>query len=132
MEIAGGRVIRGGNNLADGELSNATLQLAMQRVAAGGFQHAPQAAPAAAAPPLTIPRFRYAAMYGPTTGDQLQLGNTNLILQVSISPGGEHACLAYHEDQQRPSSASAMTADGDDRMMGSPNAQQLGFSHDVM
>jgi len=54
----------------------------MQRVAAGGFQHAPQAAPAAAAPPLTIPRFRYAAMYGPTTGDQLQLGNTNLILQV--------------------------------------------------
>jgi len=82
VEIAGNKIIRGGNNLADGKLDNNTLQVAMQRVAAGGFEHEPQAAPAVAAPPLTIPRFRYAAMYGPTTGDRLQLGNTNLVLQV--------------------------------------------------
>jgi urease len=86
VEIAGNKIIRGGNNLADGKLDNNTLQVAMQRVAAGGFEHEPQAAPAVAAPPLTIPRFRYAAMYGPTTGDRLQLGNTNLVLQVSAPP----------------------------------------------
>jgi len=37
VEIAGNRVIRGGNNLADGPVSPAGQQTAMQRVAAGNF-----------------------------------------------------------------------------------------------
>jgi urease subunit gamma/beta len=41
VEIAGNRVIRGGNNLADGPVSDANLAQTMQRVAAGQFGHAP-------------------------------------------------------------------------------------------
>mmetsp|Transcript_17477 Transcript_17477/g.48747 ORF Transcript_17477/g.48747 Transcript_17477/m.48747 type:complete len:832 (+) Transcript_17477:91-2586(+) len=82
VEIAGNKVIRGGNSLADGPLNNATLQLAMKRVAEGSFLHEPQAAPIEEGPPLKLPRHKYAAMYGPTTGDRVQLGNTALFLEV--------------------------------------------------
>jgi urease subunit gamma/beta len=39
VEIAGHRVIRGGNNLADGPVSPENQAAAMRRVAAGGFAH---------------------------------------------------------------------------------------------
>jgi len=77
------QVIRGGNGLADGPVDNATLQKAMKRVAEGGFLHEPQEAPAEEGPPLKLARHRYAAMYGPTTGDKVQLGNTCLTLEAS-------------------------------------------------
>ncbi len=32
--------------------------------------------------PATIRRADYAAMYGPTTGDRLRLGDTDLIVEV--------------------------------------------------
>ena len=38
VEIAGNKVIRGGNNLADGPVSEAGLAAAMKRVKDGGFQ----------------------------------------------------------------------------------------------
>jgi urease subunit gamma/beta len=40
--IAGKRVIRGGNNLADGPISPAGQAAAMQRVETGGFAHQPE------------------------------------------------------------------------------------------
>ena len=39
VDIAGKRVIRGGNNLADGPVSPENLQATMARVQAGGFAH---------------------------------------------------------------------------------------------
>ena len=39
VEIAGNRVIRGGNNLADGPVNEKTKFAAMKRVAAQGFAH---------------------------------------------------------------------------------------------
>ena len=39
VEIAGAKVIRGGNNLSDGAMSDAGKSIAMERVAAGGFAH---------------------------------------------------------------------------------------------
>ena len=39
VEIAGNKVIRGGNNLADGEVNDAGRQVALQRVADQGFAH---------------------------------------------------------------------------------------------
>ena len=40
VDIAGRRVIRGGNNLADGPVTPAGLAAAMERVKSGGFAHA--------------------------------------------------------------------------------------------
>ena len=76
------QIVRGGNALASGPVDNATLQTVMKRVAERGFLHEAQAAPAEVGPPLKLPRHRYAAMYGPTTGDKVQLGDTSLVLQV--------------------------------------------------
>jgi urease subunit gamma/beta len=42
VEIAGARVIRGGNNLADGAVSEAGLEIAMERVKKQGFAHQEQ------------------------------------------------------------------------------------------
>ena len=42
VDIAGQRVIRGGNNLADGPVSEAGLKIAMTRVHAGNFAHQDQ------------------------------------------------------------------------------------------
>jgi hypothetical protein len=39
VSIAGNKVIRGGNNLADGPVSSENLKAAMGRVQAGGFAH---------------------------------------------------------------------------------------------
>ncbi|MET4128476.1 urease subunit alpha [Roseovarius sp. MBR-6] len=42
--------------------------------------------------PYAIPRAAYAAMYGPTTGDRLRLGDTDLIIEV------EHDLTTYGEE----------------------------------
>ena len=39
VEIAGHRIIRGGNNLADGPVDDSVKQAAMQRIADQGFAH---------------------------------------------------------------------------------------------
>ena len=45
VEIAGAKIIRGGNNLADGAVSPPGLAAAMGRVRTGGFAHVPESAP---------------------------------------------------------------------------------------
>ena len=42
--------------------------------------------------PTSISRRDYAAMYGPTTGDRVRLGDTDLIIQV------EHDLTTYGEE----------------------------------
>ena len=42
VDIAGAKVIRGGNNLADGPVSDAGLKIAMERVKIQGFAHLEQ------------------------------------------------------------------------------------------
>ena len=83
VPIAGNRIVRGGNNIVDGPVDAPdALEKAMARVAAGGFLHVAAATPLPKAPPLAIPRAKYAAMYGPTVGDQVRLGDTNLWIAV--------------------------------------------------
>jgi urease len=83
VPIAGNRIVRGGNNIVDGPVDAPdALDKAMARVAAGGFLHVAAATPLPKAPPLSIPRAKYAAMYGPTVGDQVRLGDTNLWIAV--------------------------------------------------
>lgn len=84
VEIAGRKIIRGGNNLADG----GPVADAVARAKAGGFAHEDQPGAevgvANAGSPLafTMERVHYAATFGPTTGDRVRLGDTGLFLQV--------------------------------------------------
>ena len=82
VEIAGNRVVRGGNALCDGPVDKAALPAVLAKAAAEQFGNEPGAAPLPAPAPATIPRQTYAAMYGPTTGDVVRLGDTALHVRV--------------------------------------------------
>jgi urease len=84
VPIAGNQIVRGGNNLIDGPGAPGVADVAgiMSRVAAGGFKHVQSPSPAPALPPTTISRAKYITMYGPTTGDLVRLGDTDLLVRV--------------------------------------------------
>ena len=71
-----------GNRLVDGVASEARKEEVMARVIAKGFGHAPSEAPPKPGSPLVLSRAEYGAMFGPTTGDRLKLGDTGLIVEV--------------------------------------------------
>lgn len=77
VEISGNRVVKGGNGLVDGPATPERLEEVMTRVRDGGFGHV-DAEDLGAGDPVMIPRGKYAHMYGPTVGDRVRLGDTNL------------------------------------------------------
>lgn len=84
VEIAGNKIIQGGNNIAPGVVSRSRAEQIVAKLQAAGFAHAPE--PAADAS-LVIESFKmerkaYAAMFGPTTGDRVRLGLTDLWVRV--------------------------------------------------
>ena len=82
VEIAGNKNVVSGNRLVDGPATPERLPEVMERVRAGGFSHAPSASPPAAGAPFTMKRGDYNAMFGPTVGDRVRLGDTGLLAQV--------------------------------------------------
>jgi urease len=84
VPIAGNKIARGGNNLVDGPAAPDVADVAaiMARVEQGGFLHVPGPSPAPALPPVTLSRAKYVTMYGPTTGDLVRLGDTDLLVRV--------------------------------------------------
>ncbi|KAJ4397294.1 Urease [Gnomoniopsis smithogilvyi] len=84
VEIAGNKIIQGGNNLASGVVSAARSQQILANLRRAGFAHEP--APAADANLVVeaarMDRAAYAAMFGPTTGDLVRLGMTDLWIRV--------------------------------------------------
>ena len=81
-EIAGNKIVVSGNRLVNGPASEARLDEVMARVLERGFGHTPAASPPPAGKPLVLSRTEYGAMFGPTTGDRIKLGDTNLVAQV--------------------------------------------------
>jgi urease len=77
VEISGNRVVKGGNGLVDGPATPERLEEVMTRVRDGGFGHV-DTEDLGAGDPVMIPRGKYAHMYGPTVGDRVRLGDTNL------------------------------------------------------
>ena len=85
VAIAGARVVRGGNGLCDGPVSEGALEGVMARVQARGFGHLEQAdaeAGGEGGPSSRMTREHYAHMFGPTVGDRVRLGDTCLVAQV--------------------------------------------------
>ncbi|KAL5361031.1 hypothetical protein BJX96DRAFT_151281 [Aspergillus floccosus] len=83
VEIAGNRVIKGGNFIASGKVDLARAEEIMQRLQVEGFAHVSDpTADAALVEPFTMDREIYARMFGPTTGDLVRLGLTNLWVRV--------------------------------------------------
>ncbi|GKZ19059.1 urease [Aspergillus brasiliensis] len=84
VEIGGHRVIRGGNCIASGKVDLARAEEIMARLQVQNFAHVPEpTADSALMPtPFSMDREAYARMFGPTTGDLVRLGLTNLWVRV--------------------------------------------------
>ncbi|KAK3310463.1 putative urease [Chaetomium strumarium] len=86
VEIAGGKVIRGGNGMASGVVDLRRAEEILERLQQAGFAHAPDPAGDSAflttTEGATLDRRTYATMFGPTTGDRVRLGKTDLWIRV--------------------------------------------------
>ncbi|KAF7548981.1 hypothetical protein G7046_g8493 [Stylonectria norvegica] len=83
VEIGGHKVIRGGNHLATGAVDLARAESIIAKLQEAGFAHVPEpAGDLAHIDAFQMDRAAYATMFGPTTGDLVRLGNTDLWVKV--------------------------------------------------
>jgi urease len=83
VEIAGNRIIQGGNGIASGVVDGSKIDEVMGKVKQMNFFHTPQPVFASLEiSPFTVDRQAYAEMFGPTTGDLVRLGDTELWIRV--------------------------------------------------
>ena len=83
VQIAGKQIIEGGNGLASGHISKHSPEELVKRLQEAGFANAP--APIGDASRIdmfSMDRISYQSMYGPTTGDLVRLGATDLWIKV--------------------------------------------------
>ncbi|KAJ5897340.1 Urease [Penicillium tannophilum] len=83
VEIAGNKVIRGGNFLANGPVDFSRADEIVTKLQVAGFAHVPEPmADNALITGFSMEREAYSRMFGPTTGDLVRLGLTDLWVQV--------------------------------------------------
>ncbi|KAF4125024.1 urease [Geosmithia morbida] len=83
VEIGGSRIIRGGNNLATGPVDLGRVDDIVLKLQQAGFAHTPDDSPRPAlVDASTMDRAAYATMFGPTTGDTVRLGATDLWIKI--------------------------------------------------
>lgn len=82
VEIGGGRVIRGGNGLAEGGVEEGRRGAVVQEVVRRGFGHVEEVREEEVVEPARMERKAYVAMFGPTVGDKVRLGATDLWVKV--------------------------------------------------
>ncbi|KAG6653977.1 urease [Carya illinoinensis] len=88
VSIGGKKVIRGGNGIADGPVDRAKFREVMGAVNSRGFGNLEENNASEgftgehSAFTKIISREEYVNMYGPTTGDKIKLGDTNLYAEI--------------------------------------------------
>ncbi|KAI9306316.1 urea amidohydrolase alpha subunit [Cunninghamella echinulata] len=82
VEIGGNKYISGGNNLASGPVDLVHLPSIIDNIIQLGFMHDANTPLLPNAPPFTLDRDFYVDHFGPTTGDLIRLGDTNLWAEI--------------------------------------------------
>lgn len=83
VEIAGHKVICGGNVLADGPVNTSKIDGIIEKLQKAGFSHAPEpGGDMGKIDAMSMARADYVGMFGPTTGDLVRLGMTDLWIKV--------------------------------------------------
>ncbi|KAI9648594.1 Urease [Ciborinia camelliae] len=83
VEIGGNKVIRGGNHIATGKVDISRVDEILVNLQNAGFAHTSEpSGDAAYIDMFEMDRTAYATMFGPTVGDTIRLGNTDLWIKV--------------------------------------------------
>ncbi|KAI4216612.1 MAG: hypothetical protein LQ351_001101 [Letrouitia transgressa] len=83
VEIGGHRIISGGNGIASGPVDLSRAQAISERLQESGFAHKPDSTcDNLETTPFTLTSAEYSNMYGPTRGDLVRLGPTDLWITV--------------------------------------------------
>ena len=82
VEIAGNRVIHGGNGLVSGPVNRSNIEEIIAKLKVQKFSHTTQVTDTKEVAPFKMDRQAYADMFGPTTGDLVRLGDTELWIRV--------------------------------------------------
>ncbi|PPQ76528.1 hypothetical protein CVT26_013363 [Gymnopilus dilepis] len=84
VSISGAQIISGGNNLASGPVSLDPARRAeiLSGLVQRGFAHVPEPGAGEVREDREVGREAYVAMFGPTTGDRVRLGDTSLWVEV--------------------------------------------------
>ncbi|KAJ3725671.1 urease [Lentinula guzmanii] len=90
--IAGARIISGGNRLATGIVDPAQTEEIIKNLVQKGFGHVPELGALEVTEDTDIGREAYISMFGPTTGDRVRLGDTELWIEV------EHDKTVYGDE----------------------------------
>jgi urease beta subunit len=80
--IGGAKIISGGNMLASGPLSHASRDVILATLLQRGFLSVPEPGALEVRQDTSVSREAYIAMFGPTTGDRIRLGDTDLWIEV--------------------------------------------------
>ncbi|KAE8664608.1 Urease [Hibiscus syriacus] len=88
VSIGGNRVIRGGNGIVDGPVDTANIETVMETIRSKGYENMEDTNASEGETgqdsdfTATISSEAYANMYGPTTGDMIRLGDTNMYAEI--------------------------------------------------
>jgi len=83
VEIAGNKIIRGGNHIATGKVDLSRTDEILRKLQQAGFFHTPDPlGDTACIDVFEMDRAAYATMFGPTVGDTIRLGFTDLWIKV--------------------------------------------------
>ncbi|CAL1716381.1 unnamed protein product [Somion occarium] len=80
--IGGAKIITGGNRLASGAFDPARTDDIISVLVQKGFGHVPEPGALEVSEDTNIGRDAYVAMFGPTVGDRVRLGDTTLWIEV--------------------------------------------------
>ncbi|KAG6836900.1 Urease [Arthromyces matolae] len=90
--IAGAKIITGGNNMASGLVEFGRIDGIVNELLQKGFGHVPEPGALEVLVDTEISRQTYISMFGPTVGDRVRLGDTNLWIEV------EHDETSYGDE----------------------------------
>ncbi|KAF3057172.1 Urease [Daldinia childiae] len=83
VEIGGNRVIRGGNGIASGRVELWRVNTVVAALQKAGFVHVPEPTSGLElVDAFSLDREKYRTMFGPTTGDMVRLGATDLWIKI--------------------------------------------------
>lgn len=98
--IAGAKIITGGNRLASGVVDVLRTEDIVRNLVQKGFGHVPEPGAPEPAEDTDIGRDAYVAMFGPTVGDEVRLGDTALWIEVERDEVSFEQWLENCQDHQ--------------------------------